>query len=129
MLSNAIPVDFHAAFPDGALLRKVAPLEDFDKVKAKAADTQARTPDGVPMWAVTVIDLDDNARSAEVKVKVASAVQPSLPGAAGQKLAPVELDGLTVTPWVNDKGRLAYSFRATGLRAPAGAAKATGKAA
>ena len=33
---------------------------------------------------------------------------------------PVEFDGLTVTPYVDDKrGRVAYSYRATGMRAPA----------
>ena len=32
---------------------------------------------------------------------------------------PVEFDGLTVTPYVDDKrNRVAYSFRATGMRAP-----------
>ena len=31
---------------------------------------------------------------------------------------PVEFTGLTVTPYVNQAGRLAYSLKATGIRAP-----------
>jgi hypothetical protein len=31
----------------------------------------------------------------------------------------VEFEGLTVTPYVNDKNRMAYSLRATGLKAAA----------
>ena len=35
----------------------------------------------------------------------------------------VEFEGLTITPYANAKGRVAYSFRAKGMRAP-GATKA-----
>ena len=31
---------------------------------------------------------------------------------------PVEFAGLTVTPYVNQAGRLAYSLKATGVRVP-----------
>ena len=31
---------------------------------------------------------------------------------------PVEFTGLTVTPYVNQAGRLAFSLKATGVRAP-----------
>jgi hypothetical protein len=34
----------------------------------------------------------------------------------GMPFRPVEFDGMTITPYVNDKGRLAYSYRATGVR-------------
>ena len=40
---------------------------------------------------------------------------PSPP--SGQAFEPVEFDQLMVTPYVNDRGRLAYSLRATGLKA------------
>jgi hypothetical protein len=41
---------------------------------------------------------------------------------------PVEFAGLTVTPYVNQVGRLAYSLRATGVRVPGrGRAGADGK--
>jgi len=41
---------------------------------------------------------------------------PPLP--AGLPFVPVEFTGLTVTPYVNQAGRLAYSLKATGVRAP-----------
>jgi hypothetical protein len=33
---------------------------------------------------------------------------------------PAEFEGLTITPYASAKGRVAYSFRATGMRAPTG---------
>ncbi|HEY1920050.1 MAG TPA: plasmid replication, integration and excision activator, partial [Streptosporangiaceae bacterium] len=60
-----------------------------------------------------------NARARTVKVKVPSQVQPVLPsGPAGMPFVPVEFTGLTVTPYVNQAGRLAYSLKAGGVRAP-----------
>ena len=38
--------------------------------------------------------------------------------AAGMPFVPVEFAGLTVTPYVNQAGRLAYSLKASGVRAP-----------
>jgi hypothetical protein len=34
------------------------------------------------------------------------------------EVIPVEFTGMTVTPYVNQAGRLAYSLKATGIRAP-----------
>ena len=55
-------------------------------------------------------------------------VQPVPPeAAAGMPIRPVEFDGMTVTPYLNENGgrtRVAYSLRATGMRSPsAGGAK------
>jgi hypothetical protein len=51
-------------------------------------------------------------------VKVAVPDQPVLPPAhPGMPFVPVEFAGLTVTPYVNQAGRLAYSLKATGVRA------------
>ena len=36
---------------------------------------------------------------------------------AGMPFVPVEFAGLTVTPYVNQAGRLSYALRATGVRA------------
>ena len=67
-----------------------------------------------------MIDADPQARARTVKVKVISAHQPVLPPAmSGAPFVPVEFTGLTVTPYVNQAGRLAYSVKATGVR-PAG---------
>ncbi len=85
---------------------------------------------GLPLWVVEVIDADLEARQRTVKIKIASQYQPVLPDApAGSPFTPVEFEGLTATPWVDtskchakDTGRcgarLAYSLKATGVRAP-----------
>ena len=73
----------------------------------------------MPLWVIEVIDPDPQARTRAVKVKVAAQVQPVIPaGPPGSPFAPVEFTGLTVTPYVNQAGRLAYSIKATGIRAP-----------
>ena len=62
---------------------------------------------------------DPAARVRAVKVKVAAPVQPVVPaGPSGSPFVPVEFTGLTVTYYVNQAGRLAYSLKATGIRAP-----------
>ena len=48
-------------------------------------------------------------------MKILTDYQPVPPGRAPFEL--VEFEDLTVTPYVNDKGRMAYSLRATGLKA------------
>ena len=69
------------------------------------------------MWVVEVIDADPAARDKTVKIKMAAGAQPSLPTPpAGMPFVPVEFAGLTITPYVNQGGRLAYSLKATGVR-------------
>ena len=72
---------------------------------------------GERVWAVRVMDLDPDleGRSREVVVKISAPVQPVPPVGAFQ---PLEFEGLTVTPWVNDKGRMQYSIRAAGMTGP-----------
>lgn len=75
--------------------------------------------------------------SKSVKVSIAAKHQPVPPEAlAGLPFRPVEFDGLTVTPYVQDassggRGRpkVAYSLRASAMRAPGKAATAKGAAA
>lgn len=81
---------------------------------------------------IEVIDADPEARQRTVKVKIAAQVQPVLPDApVGSPFTPVEFDNLAATPYVdtsrcnaNGNGRhkcaarLAYSLKATGVRAP-----------
>jgi hypothetical protein len=125
-----IPVPFEFAFPHGALLRGVQAATDFDK-RGKAEDDQARDKDtGERIWTVTLLDLDPLAAKFGrdlVKVKVIAPVQPVPPESSVPGYPPaVELDGLVLVPWVDDgrckasgscRARLAYSMRATGLRA------------
>ena len=62
---------------------------------------------------------DPQARTRAVKVKVAAPVQPVIPtGPSGSPFIPVEFTGMTVTPYVNQAGRLAYSLKATAVRVP-----------
>ena len=50
---------------------------------------------------------------------MAAQVEPSVPPSQlGLPFSPVEFTGLAVTPYVNQAGRLAYSLKATGVRAP-----------
>ncbi|WP_436771956.1 plasmid replication, integration and excision activator [Yinghuangia sp. YIM S09857] len=120
-IKGAIPVAFGDVFPRGAFATKVEPVNDFEASKG-GQQVQARDKaTGLPMWAVTVSDPDPDARDTSAKVKIPASVIPVLPDELpGLPFRPVEFDGLTVTPWVNGAGRLAYSFKATGLRAPMG---------
>ena len=113
-----IPVSFDFAFPAGAYAESVEPVRDFEASKGASNQVQARDKrSGQLVWVVNVYDPDPEARAKAVKVKIAAPVQPVLPEAlAGMPFRPVEFDGMTVTPYVNDKGRLAYSFRAAGVR-------------
>jgi hypothetical protein len=82
------------------------------------------------VWVVEVIDAQEDARQRTVKVKIAAQVQPVLPAPPpGSPFTAVEFDGMTATPYVDasrcqakDTGRcgarVAYSFKATGVRAP-----------
>ena len=119
-LQGPIPVEFGHAFPHGVYAAGAfEPVRDFD---ASSGDRFIQSKDkasGLPLWVVEVIDADPQARSRTVKVKVAAETQPVLPASsAGSPFVAVEFTGLTVTPYVTQAGRLGYSLKATGLRAP-----------
>jgi hypothetical protein len=102
----------------------VEPVRDFDKSTRERAVQATDKESGQLVWSVSVLDADPDARkdAKTVTVKIAASHQPIPPEAmAGLPFRPVEFDGLTVTPYVNDNGgrpRIAYSLRATGMRAP-----------
>ena len=142
MLPNSIkiPVPFEYVFPNGALFLSVDAQMDFDRMTEE--DNQARDEHGTRVWVVKVMDQDPEAgkfgRTTEVKVKIASPHQPvppegvALPG-GGVVVRPVEFVGLTATPYVDStgckglnkphkcRGRLAWSYRATGMTGPGAA--------
>jgi hypothetical protein len=116
-------VRFEDVFPAGCVLvpDSIVEAQDYNEV------TRARTPavdklTGGRVWQVRVMDMDPDlaGRAREIAVKITAPVQPvpesSVP------FAPVEFEGLTVTPYVGQTGRMAYSLRATGFRSsvPAG---------
>ena len=125
------PVEFGAVFPSGAFAAgAVEKVRDFEKSSGDRVVQQIDKASDLPLWVVEVIDADPEARQRTVKVKVAAPYQPVLPDApAGSPFTPIEFDGMTATPWVDtskchakDTGRcgarLAYSLKATGVRAP-----------
>ncbi len=107
-------------FPDGVYAAGAfEPVRDFDASSNGRFVQSKDKATGLPLWVVEVIDADKTARSRTVKVKLAAQVQPVLPsGPAGAPFVPVEFTSLTVTPYVTQAGRLGYSLKATGLRAP-----------
>jgi hypothetical protein len=105
------------AFPAGCALvpESITEAQDYDEV------TRTRSPafdkvTGKKVWQVRVSDLDPElaGRSREVGVKILADREPAPP--TGQPFELVEFENLTVTPYVTDKGRMAYSLRATGLK-------------
>jgi hypothetical protein len=116
-LQGPIPVQFSQVFPHGAYAAgAIEPVRDFDASKdgrfVQAKDRES----GLPVWAVDVIDADPAARTKTARVKIASSDQPTLPPPGpGMPFIPVELTGLSVIPYVNPAGRLAYSLKAAGI--------------
>ncbi len=108
-------------FPRGAFASgEFGAVRDFDASKAGGRFVQSKDRQtGVPLWQIDIIDADPAAREKTARVKIAASDQPVLPApsAGGLPFVPVEFTGLTVTPYVSQAGRLAYSLRAAGVRA------------
>src|SRR6266702_2776114 len=108
-VQGPIPVEFTSVFPRGVFAAgPFEPVRDFEASKGGRFVQSKDKASGLPLWVVEVIDGDTSARDKTARVKVAAAVVP---------FVPVEFTGLTVTPYVNQAGRLAYSLKATGVRA------------
>jgi hypothetical protein len=129
-IQGPIPVEFGQVFPRGAYAAgAVEPVRDFDASKGDRFVQAKDKETGLPMWMVEVIDADPQARAKTARVKIASHDQPVLPPAGSQMpFVPVEFTGLTVTPYVNQAGRLAYSLKAAGVRSPGRGSRAGGDA-
>ncbi len=125
--------------PQGAwLVSAVEAIKDFDRsTPGPEGFVQARDKDsGEELWTVTVQSGDMEGAPVwlqRFKVKIASSVKPELPPMMpGTPFRPVWFDGLVVVPYVDDKScappepgkrhrcraKVAYSVRASGLRAP-----------
>jgi hypothetical protein len=124
-LTTRFKISMIDVFPHGAyLVSEVEAVRDFDKSSPGRPVQSVDKESGLPVWAVTALDADPEARRGDktVTVKIAAKHQPIPPEApAGLPFRPVEFEGLTVTPYVNESGgrpRVAYSLRATGMRAP-----------
>ncbi|MEV0145199.1 MULTISPECIES: plasmid replication, integration and excision activator [unclassified Nonomuraea] len=121
-LQGPIPVMFDMVFPHGCyIVGEVEPVKDFD-ASTNGRFVQARDKQtGETVWQVSVMDADPTVKAAQktVAVKILSPVQPVPPAPMpGLPFTPVEFDHMTVTPYVNGNGRLAYSVRVREMRAP-----------
>jgi hypothetical protein len=123
-IRGAIRMQFEDVFPHGCyVVGEVQAMRDFDRSTKDQAIQAVDRDTGELVWTVDVIDADPEARERTVRVRISAPVQPVPPEtAAGVPFRPVEFDGLTATPYVastaSGRGRLAWSFRASGMRAP-----------
>lgn len=123
LIPTRFAVDFGEVFPYGAFVLGVEASMAFtaDSNVPKQQERDKETNQLV--WIVRALDANEEATrfGAEFKVKIVAPHQPVPPAKAqGFPFAPVEFEGLTITPYANNKGRIAYSFRAAGMKAPGG---------
>ncbi len=113
-----LPVGMHEVFPAGCILvpGSITEAQDYDE-KTKQRSPSADKLTGKPVFQCRVMDMDPalDGRSRETAVKIIADRMPVPPTRAA--FEPVEFEGLVVTPYVTDKGRMAFSLRATGIKA------------
>ncbi len=133
-LQGPIEIGFDQVFPHGAYtVDDVAQVDDFDQSTRENRVQQVDKKTGLPMWAVRVHDADPEVRKGQetVTVKILSTVQPVLPEPIipGAPFRQIEFTGMTVTPYIDERGsraKLAYSVKATGVQAQTKGAKPAG---
>jgi len=124
-INGKFKVNHGDVFPHGAyVVGDVEAVRDFERSTRERPVQATDKESGLLVWSVSVLDPDPDARkdAKTVTVKISAPHQPVPPEAiAGMPFRPVEFDGLTVTPYLNENGgraRVAYSFRAATMRAP-----------
>src|SRR5690348_14095064 len=126
VIPTRFAVDFGEVFPLGAYVLGVEASMAFSADSNAPKQQERDKGTGRLVWVVRALDANEEAArfGAEFKVKLVADHQPVPPNKIqGFPFAPVEFEGLTLTPYANNKGRIAYSFRATGMRAPGGGRK------
>jgi len=131
-----LKVSHHQVFPHRAfVVSEVTAVIDYERStkenKVQATDRES----GHPLWQVEVLDGDPAAskRARTLTVKFATPAQPECPpNASGMPFTPVVFEDLSVLPYVDrsaESGRIAWSFRASGMTADTGKAgpSATGR--
>lgn len=124
VIPTRFPVNFDDVFPNGVFILGVEPSLEFQEDRNAPKRQERDRETNQLVWTVRALDANEEAAKfgAEFKVKVTAPQQPVPPAKTpGFPYAPAEFEGLTVTPYANNRGRVAYSFRAAGMRAPAGA--------
>ncbi|GGU47599.1 hypothetical protein [Lentzea flava] len=137
---SRLPAGHDFVFPRGALVMGVEPVLKFQSAEERAKglppEQEKDKETGLLVWSVLVIDqAAERKTDAVVTVKIAAPHQPVPPEAIpGTDVRPVVFEGLTVTPWIDDKAcrgvhagerhrcraKLGYSLRASGMK-PVGA--------
>jgi hypothetical protein len=116
-------------FPHGAYAVAVSPIAEYDGERGRTGAQSRDRESGLPLWGVEVFDPDPDARTHQVRVRLASAEEPELPPVVGVPgtgfgLRPVWFGGLVGTPYLDSNGRrprVAWSLRAQVMTpAPAG---------
>ena len=113
-------VSMHDVFSHGCHLLpdSIVEAQDYDeKTKRRTPSVDKVTGRRVFQCRVVEMDPELEGRSREVVVKILADRIPAPP--TRTPFEAVEFDELQVTPYVNDKGRMAYSLRATGIKAAA----------
>ncbi len=117
---------FDEAFPHGLfVVTEVDQVLDFKKSTKEMKVQQFDEETGLPLWQVTCLDPDPEAKKAAktVTVKIPAKHQPVPPeNKDGSPFTPVELVGLEAMPWVDkvsdEISRISWSFRAQSMHAP-----------
>lgn len=121
---SRFPVSMQDVFGHGCNLmpESITEAMDYDE------KTGRRTPavdklTGKRVWQCRVADNDPElaGRARETVVKIIADREPVPPTRTPYEA--VEFEGLTVTPYVTDKGRMAYSLRAASIKAARPVAK------
>jgi hypothetical protein len=124
VIPTRFPVNFGEVFPRGVFILGVEPSLEFNEDRNAPKRQERDKETNQLVWTVRALDANEEAArfGAEFKVKMTAPVQPVPPEkVAGFPYAPAEFESLTITPYANAKGRVAYSFRSTGMRAPGSA--------
>ena len=128
VIPTRFAVDFGEVFPLGAFVLGVEPAMAFSDNPAAPKLQERDKETSRLVWTVRALDANEEAArfGAEFKVKVAADHQPVPPAKAnGFSYAAVEFENMTITPYANNKVRIAHSFRASGMRAPTSGRKAS----
>lgn len=122
-IPTRFPAEFSEVFPRGVFILGVEPALEFSEDRSAPKRQERDRDTNQLVWTVRALDANEEAArfGAEFKVKIAAPQQPAPPEkVSGFPYAPAEFENLTITPYANAKGRVAYSFRAAGMRAPGG---------
>jgi hypothetical protein len=134
-INGRFTVSMDEAFPHGLFVTsEVEPVRDFEKSSRESPVQALDKETGLRLWEFTVADPDPAARknSRQLTVKIAAEHQPVPPEAiSGTPFRPVVLEGIEVRPYIKDGPRpsIAYSVRASGMRAPQTGTSTSGEAA